>query len=379
MHSGVDPRTRANVIVQFAPESNRRPEIKGTDDEIDILLSTDVLSEGQNLQDSAHLVNYDLHWNPVRMVQRAGRIDRIGARFPVLYIHNMFPDEGLERLLRLVERLTERISQIDEAGFLDASVLGETVHPRNFNTLRRIREEDGSVIEEEEQFGELASSEFLLRQLLDLLRVGGGEMLESLPDGIHSGLVKPRAKGVFFYFDANRPDGDGRYHFWKYYDIATGKITDNRFVIANLIACSPDTPRIVADVPIFEIQERVIEDILSGHETQQALERVPKAIDPFQQTVATTLQSFISHPALDRRQVIEALRYLAAPLPGAQVRDLRNAYQRFNGSRDPVVLLDAVRELMAQYGADAQSQRPATSKRLEREDLRLVCFDVLSS
>jgi len=378
LHSGVDGRTRANVIVQFAPESNRRPEIKGTEDEIDILLSTDVLSEGQNLQDCAHLVNYDLHWNPVRMVQRAGRIDRIGAKFPVLYIHNTFPDEGLERLLRLVERLMVRINQIDQAGFLDASVLGETVHPKNFNTLRRIRDEDGSVIEEEEQFGELASNEFLLRQLLDLLRAGGGEMLESLPHGIHSGLVKPGAKGVFFYFEADRPDGDGRYHFWKYCDLGTGKITDNRYVIAGLIACSPDTPRVVADVPIFEIQDRVIEDILTGHETQQALERVPKAIDPFQQTVAITLQGFISHPSLKRQEVMEALRYLALPLPGAQVRDLRKAYQTFNGSRDPAVLLDAVRDLIARYGTGPQAGSPVTETRLDRDDLRLVCFDVLS-
>ena len=69
----------------------------------------------------------------------------------------MFPDEGLERLLGLVESLSDKIAAIDATGFLDASILGESVHPRNFNTLRRIRDEDGSVIEEEEQFTELAS------------------------------------------------------------------------------------------------------------------------------------------------------------------------------------------------------------------------------
>jgi hypothetical protein len=290
----------------------------------------------------------------------------------------MFPDEGLERLLRLVERLMVRIDQIDRAGFLDASVLGETVHPRNFNTLRRIRDEDGSVIEEEEQFGELASNEFLLRQILDLLRTGGKEMLEALPHGIHSGLVKPRAKGVFFYFQADRPDGNGRYHFWKYHDLASGTITDNRYIIASLIACSPDTPRVVADVPIFEIQEKVIEDILHSHEAQRALERVPKAIDPFQQTVATTLQGFISHPAVSRQQVMEALKYLATPLPGAQIKDLRKAYQRFNGAREPSVLLDTVRQLMSQYGGNADRERQAEAAQLGRDDLRLVCFDVLS-
>ncbi|MBI2502008.1 MAG: hypothetical protein HYW07_02095 [Candidatus Latescibacteria bacterium] len=84
------------------------------------------------------------------MVQRAGRIDRIGTEFDTLWIYNMYPDEGLERLLGLVESLSRKIADIDQAGFLDASVLGEVVHPRNFNTLRRIREEDDTVVEEKE-------------------------------------------------------------------------------------------------------------------------------------------------------------------------------------------------------------------------------------
>src|SRR3970040_356738 len=132
------------------------------------------------------------------MVQRAGRVDRIGTEFEQLWISNMFPDQGLERLLGLVESLNLKIADIDRAGFLDASVLGETVHPRNFNTIRRIRDEDGSVIEEEEQFTEMASNEFLLQQLRSLIDAGGQEILEDLPDGIHSGLAGEGAKGVFF-------------------------------------------------------------------------------------------------------------------------------------------------------------------------------------
>src|ERR1700675_5028469 len=108
------------------------------------------------------------------MVLRAGRIVLIGTEFDRLWIYNMFPDAGLERLLRLVESLSAKIAAIDATGFLDASILGETVHPRNFNTLRRIRDEDGSVIEEEERFTELASNEFLLKQLRELLDGGGG-------------------------------------------------------------------------------------------------------------------------------------------------------------------------------------------------------------
>ncbi|MXY19947.1 MAG: helicase, partial [Dehalococcoidia bacterium] len=164
MDGGSSPPDRSRLIQAFAPESNNRPDLVGTDREVDILISTDVLSEGQNLQDCGILINYDLHWNPTRMVQRAGRIDRIGSKHPLLWVHNMFPEAGLERLLGLVEILSRKITDIDRVGFLDASVLGETVHPRNFNTLRRIMDEDDSVIEEQEQFSELASNEFLLQQ-----------------------------------------------------------------------------------------------------------------------------------------------------------------------------------------------------------------------
>ncbi len=184
------------------------------------------------------------------MVQRAGRIDRIGTEFETLWIYNMFPDRGLERLLGLVQSLSLKIADIDQAGFLDASVLGEAVHPRNFNTLRRISEEDGSVIEEEEQFTELASSEFLLQQLRALIDAGGQESLDSLPDGIHSGLAKLGANGIFFYFQG-RPAGGSTTHFWKYYDLKDRRIIDNRYVVANLIACQKDTPRVV-DPEMFE-------------------------------------------------------------------------------------------------------------------------------
>src|SRR5947209_1605519 len=260
MDSGADVRERGHLVAQFAPRANHKPELVGTEKEISILISTDVLSEGQNLQDCGTLSHYDLHCNPTRMVQRAGRIDRIGTSFDTLWALNMFPDEGLEKLLGLVESLFQKIASIDRSGFLDASVLGEIVHPQNFNTLRRIEEEDGKVVEEQEQFVELVSSEFLLQNLKTLLDGGMRQMLEDLPDGIHSGLIRQGAKGVFFYFSAQQNVGahlasaqpdtgvrndmrahSSREHYWRYIDLSDnkrgGRIEDNRYVVTNLIQC----------------------------------------------------------------------------------------------------------------------------------------------
>jgi hypothetical protein len=170
IHGGTRGDTRLALVQAFAPRSNERPEWEGTDREIDILLSTDVLSEGQNLQDCAYLVNYDLHWNPTRMIQRAGRIDRIGTDFDTLYVRNFFPDKGLERLLGLVQALQDKIRQIDATVGLDASVLGEAINPKVFNTIKRIEREDEGVMDEEEAEAELASDEGLVRQLAEFLK-----------------------------------------------------------------------------------------------------------------------------------------------------------------------------------------------------------------
>ena len=266
------PRRAGHIIAQFAPVGS------GTDAcparQIDILISTDVLSEGQNLQDCGVIINYDLTWNPIRLVQRNGRIDRIGSPHAEIGIYNMFPEEELEALLHLIERLTDRISTIDDLGLLDASVLGEVVHPRTFNTLRRIREEDGAVLDEEEARAELAGPEMLLKQLKDLLNRDGANALTTLPNGIHSGLRREKCYGMFFYFQAPR-SGEGKRHFWRYIDARTHEIKENRYEIAQLISCLPDEPRYIGDQDVFALQDKVIEHILAADREAEARAAAP--------------------------------------------------------------------------------------------------------
>jgi len=133
--------------------AKRRTEIVNDfmDGKIDVLMSTDVLSEGMNLQKARYLINYDLHWNPTRMIQRAGRIDRIGSPFEKIYVYNFFPEEELEDLLRLVEILQNKIRNIDSSIGLDATVLGEEVNPKVFGIIRRIRDQDETVFDELER------------------------------------------------------------------------------------------------------------------------------------------------------------------------------------------------------------------------------------
>ncbi|WP_413853320.1 SNF2-related protein [Candidatus Ruminimicrobium bovinum] len=120
-----------DVVNKFSPKS-KKYNLKPGEKEINYLFATDVLSEGQNLQDSAVLVNYDLHWNPVRMIQRNGRINRLGSEFEEVFIANMKPIKNLELYLNLVRRLEKKIDTIKHTVGTDQSVLGEKINPIEF-------------------------------------------------------------------------------------------------------------------------------------------------------------------------------------------------------------------------------------------------------
>jgi superfamily II DNA or RNA helicase len=374
--SGNHPDERGHIIGLFAPKANDKevPE----DQQIDVLVSTDVLSEGQNLQDCGVIINYDLTWNPIRLVQRNGRIDRIGSPHDAITICNMFPEDELEKLLRLVERLTDRISQIDDLGLLDASVLGEVVHPRTFNTLRRIREEDGTVLDEEEARAELAGPELLLKQLKALLNREGADSIVDLPNGIHSGLRRTKCNGMFFYFQAPRPDGSGKRHFWRYIDAATHKVLDNRFEIAQVIACQPDEPRFIGDQDVFVLQDKVIDHILKAERETAAKAAAPTVVDPIQQTVTEEIKNAIRRATVNRDAAKAAIKYLAQPMPRFAVTRLRKAHTAWSDSKDDATLLDAVTSLATDYAKD-NAGSDSGQVDLRREDLDLICFEYVSS
>ncbi|MCI0577972.1 MAG: phospholipase D-like domain-containing protein [Chloroflexi bacterium] len=378
--SGAGVKDRAGLVERFAPVANGRPEIKDTDQEINILVSTDVLSEGQNLQDCGYLINYDLHWNPTRMVQRAGRIDRLGSPFDVLAIYNMFPEAALEELLGLVASLTSKIDVINQTGFLDASVLGEVVTPRDFNTLRRIADEDNSVIAEQESFLELASSEALLAELQRVLLTEAARWLTDLDDGIHSGLERRETKGVFFYFTAPHPE-NGRSHFWRYYDLARRQITDNRYQITQIIACGPETPRFPPpydEVNVYDIQEKVIENILDEVIQQQAITAVDKPVAEEQTLVAQILREQLQNSAFDRQEIRELRQFLKQPLVGASIQLLRDALRAYSANGDARPLIDTTRQLYDQQaGLPPEPENGNRMKAITRDDLHLVCYEYI--
>jgi SNF2 family DNA or RNA helicase len=112
------------VMSMFSPRSKQRHLTMPKETrELDILIGTDVISEGQNLQDCDYLINYDIHWNPVRIIQRFGRIDRIGSTNEVIQLVNFWPDISLDEYINLKERVENRMVIADLAGTADDNVL----------------------------------------------------------------------------------------------------------------------------------------------------------------------------------------------------------------------------------------------------------------
>jgi superfamily II DNA/RNA helicase len=103
----------ASVLTAFAPRSKERPAEFAGEGELDLLIATDCISEGQNLQDCDYLVNYDIHWNPVRIIQRFGRIDRIGSPNTHIQLVNFWPNMELDEYIGLEQRVSGRMVLLD--------------------------------------------------------------------------------------------------------------------------------------------------------------------------------------------------------------------------------------------------------------------------
>ena len=186
------PRLRADlntVLTCFSPISKGRDILMpGNTEDLDILIATDCISEGQNLQDCDYLINYDIHWNPVRIIQRFGRIDRIGSRNQVIQLVNFWPDMDLDEYINLKSRVETRmkISVMTSTGDddpINAEEKGDLEYRRQ--QLKRLQEE---VVDIEEMSSGISIMDLGLNEFrLDLLEyMKHHHDVETTPHGMHA-------------------------------------------------------------------------------------------------------------------------------------------------------------------------------------------------
>lgn len=195
-HTGsVDKR---RVVGRFSPRANPEFRYRAGEEETNLLVATDVLSEGLNLQDCARVVNYDLHWNPVRLIQRFGRVDRIGTEHEVVRAYNFLPETGLERHLGLEQVLASRIRDIHATVGEDSAILheDEELNPEAMRIIYEGNAGDLLKLEQEDTpgFGILEA-----QAVMEALRADDPQTYEriaALPDGIRSAR-RGTALGLF--------------------------------------------------------------------------------------------------------------------------------------------------------------------------------------
>ncbi|MCS6858969.1 MAG: helicase-related protein [Abditibacteriales bacterium] len=361
----VKPDERRDIIKRFSPNSNDAQHLKGTDEELDLLIATDVLSEGQNLQDADTVINYDLHWNPVRMIQRAGRIDRIGSPFAVVHLYNFFPEDKLEDLLNLMKRLREKIDNIRRTVGVDAKVLdpSELVDPKDFNALRDIEAEKQQVVDELEAQAELDTSEIVRQTLLDFLKRVGRAKLEGIPNGVGSGLRREDARGLFVYLRATPPPPQQPHRprdFWCYYDLTKDRdhVTERKSDILKLIRCDEQTERADPDFDVYDLIARCKRHVVNRLKRHAAK---PPTLKSPQNQVVNWLRA---QP--DQREVSDLLTYFAHPLPEVHLKGLRKVWRKQPND------VAALRAFAAAHPVAA----PAVPEGdvLREDDLQVVCW-----
>lgn len=186
------------LLTFFSPGSKDKALVfPGEAGEIDLLVATDCISEGQNLQDCDFVVNYDIHWNPVRIIQRFGRVDRIGSRNSTIQLVNFWPDISLDEYIHLKDRVESRMVIADLAATADDNVLTQESSDTAFRKeqLRRLKDE---VIELEDvrtgvSITDLGLNDFRMDLLTYMEQYGD---LASAPRGLHAAIPADPATGL---------------------------------------------------------------------------------------------------------------------------------------------------------------------------------------
>lgn len=205
------------VMTMFSPRSKQRDVTMPRETrEIDVLIGTDVISEGQNLQDCDYLINYDIHWNPVRIIQRFGRVDRIGSMNDVIQLVNFWPDISLDAYINLKERVEGRMVIADIAGTGDDNVLDPGGAEAAYRREQMRRLQDDVIDLEDARAGvsitDLGLNDFRM-DLLGYIKQHGD--LHGHQMGLHAVIPADAAKGllpgvIFALRNVNAPDDVNR-------------------------------------------------------------------------------------------------------------------------------------------------------------------------
>jgi Helicase conserved C-terminal domain/PLD-like domain len=231
---------------QFSPDSNGKRDRIRKEDEHRVLIATDVLSEGQNLQDCAIVVNYDLPWAIIRLIQRAGRVDRIGQKSAQIFCYSFLPAEGVERLINLRGRLQQRLAENAEVVGTDESFFEERDgNPKGDATGQMIldlyNEKSGILDGEEDTEVDLTSEAFQIWANATQDQPQLKKTIEEMSNVVYATrqhrATATHPEGVLLYMRTS--EGNDAL---AWVDRTGQSVTQSQLAILRMAACAPDTP-----------------------------------------------------------------------------------------------------------------------------------------
>lgn len=259
--SGVtgDSSNPTELAWSFSPESNNKRAYIKPEDELRVLVATDILSEGQNLQDCPIVVNYDLPWAIIRLVQRAGRVDRIGQKAENILCYSFLPADGVERIIRLRARVRSRLQENAEVVGTDEAFFEDD---RKDQTVWDLYNEKSGILDgDADTEVDLSSYAYQIWKNAITADPGLQKVIPDLPPVIYSTREhQPNEKqpeGVLVYL--RTAEGNDAL---AWIDKQGNGITESQFAILQAAACAPDTPALPRQENHHELVQKGVELIV---------------------------------------------------------------------------------------------------------------------
>ena len=349
----------------------------------DLLITTDVLAEGMNLQQARHIINYDLPWNPMRLVQRHGRIDRIGSPHPRVFLRTVFPADRLDALLaleaRILRKLTQAAKSIGVATLpLDGAEVGDQVFAETRSEIEKLALEDPTLFEQGGTASAAQTGEEYRQRLRAALQ-SDRKAITELPGRAGSGMRKGKVSGVLFCAEVQL--AEGRRTFLRFVPaqpgwqppVAPTAILRETGTCLRLIDCTEETPR---EMPaalgdgVFGFWDMALGDILAEWDDLSD----PVNLQPPVRLLNRQVAAFIrAHPPnnVDADKLAKALDVLEAPWPRREEALLREQFRDRNG---PAVAR-SLRLVEWILGTGLERFEPsAPLPPISEDDVRLVCW-----
>ncbi len=244
---------------RFSPESNEKGELIKPEDELRVLIATDVLSEGQNLQDCSIIVNYDLPWAIIRLIQRAGRVDRIGQKAENIVCYSFLPAEGVERIIKLRARVRLRLQENAEVVGTDEAFFEDD---RNDQTILDLYNEKAGILDGDiDGEVDLASYAYQIWKNAITANPDLQKIIPSLQPVIYSAREhipnKKEPEGVLVYMKT--ADGNDAL---AWIDNKGESVTESQFTILKTAECTPGVPAIPRDEKHHQLVQKGVELII---------------------------------------------------------------------------------------------------------------------